>query len=333
MAENKSDALVTSAEAAFLTGLSAYFGFPVPPTFAKNVVAATSSLVVAALTVPTAWLEGVAVRLRADAEAKAKVAGGAVPIALETIAADQELGRRATMHLGGRMLREQTNREAVAKQTLEEIRVNPPREDATAAIDEDWLDMFARHAETKTNDEMRAYFARILAGEIRKPGSFSPATLEVLARLTPDLASLFQQFCNISATIGDDSEPCVLCAPYGAPGANALEPLGFSYSQICRLQDAGLVRSDFTSYKVFPSAFLAFVPLVLAGAPVPLVSDKPHDELQRELAGRGERQSCLNFSRAGEEIRQIVHMTPNTLYAAKFIEWAGKHGMRPKPSP
>jgi hypothetical protein len=114
--------------------------------------------------------------------------------------------------------------------------------------------MFARAAETKTNADVKVYFARVLAGEIRKPGSFAPATIEVLSRITPDIALLFQNLCGLVARV--QGAPMVLVGPFESPGANGLAPVGFNYVTLCRLQDAGLLRHDLGSHITAPPLVL-----------------------------------------------------------------------------
>jgi hypothetical protein len=75
------------------------------------------------------------------------------------------------------------NRLAATQLALEQINQNPGDSDAKSEIEDDWLNLFARMAEDKTSEELRQLFGKILAGEIRRPGSFSLRTLQLVSTL------------------------------------------------------------------------------------------------------------------------------------------------------
>jgi hypothetical protein len=56
---------------------------------------------------------------------------------------------------------------------------------AAETLDEDWLTGLQRHAENATSERLQQMFGRILAGEIRRPGSFSLFTLDLVSKLSP----------------------------------------------------------------------------------------------------------------------------------------------------
>lgn len=81
-------------------------------------------------------------------------------------------------------LKRQENREAIAIEAgglLDEV---PPPPD-TKGPSEDWLNVFSSYAEKATSARLRQHWANILAGEIRSPGSFSLATLQLFSILDP----------------------------------------------------------------------------------------------------------------------------------------------------
>ena len=56
-------------------------------------------------------------------------------------------------------------------------------------VDPDWLNHFGGYAEKATSEHVRDLWARVLGGEIRRPGSFSLATLRLLAELDRQMAA------------------------------------------------------------------------------------------------------------------------------------------------
>jgi hypothetical protein len=284
--------------------------------------------------VPVAWLKvavAAADERRALIEARMQFHAKAARVAAKRLGEEPGLADRAVEFYGERMLREQRTREEIIGQALADLKANPPQE-TERHVDEDWLEMFARHAETKTSTEVQTYFARVLAGEIRKPGTFSAETIDVLAKISPQAGQLFQRFCNLTAEI-PTLPPVVLTEPFGEPGSNALAPVGFGYDQICRLQDAGLVRTDLNSY--FTLAPLVLQRIVIGGKMLQfrMELEQPATEGAPTTIPRAllDHRQCrvLRLTVAGQELRRIVHMVPNDVYIAKFIEWAQQLKLTP----
>ncbi len=319
MGDDSDKLTVADGDAAAIAVVSTALGFPVPATIAKNVLQGMGALIAGSFDVGRAWLEGKAGDIRAETQARAALTARAVEIAAEKISEDPEFAVRATMNLGHRLLRQQKTREKIARDALEDLKHNRPTSDAPGPVDPDWFDLFARHSETKTNVDVQAYFAKVLSGEIRKPGSFAPETIEVLSRLSPGVAKLFQEFCALTMRV-PGAPPFVLAQPYGAPGTNALGPVGFFYSTICRLQDAGLVRPDVTT-------FYTLAPLNILGATVgnrplyPMLAIDFSKAPPPPSALAEQQMSALNLTQAGAEISSIVDIAVNEIYLAKVVEW------------
>jgi hypothetical protein len=88
------------------------------------------------------------------------------------------------------------NRAATTKAALEEMEANPSTADAPSEIDDDWLNFFARLSEDKSSEELQHLFGRILSGEIRKPGSFSLRTVQIMATISKQDAELLSNLLS-----------------------------------------------------------------------------------------------------------------------------------------
>ncbi len=327
VAKPASGGLEATEAIALAAAASAALGFPVPPTLARNVIASFGALVAATVAVPIAYLESWSQRVRTEASARDSFITLSVPLAAKALSENKEMTDRAMRFLGHRVLREQRSRETIAAGAIEDLKADPPKEDASSAIEEDWLHIFARHAETKTNADVQAYFSRVLAGEIRKPGSFSPETIEVLARITPEVGRLFQAVCGITADLPSGGA-WILWEPAGDPGANQMSSLGLSYDQISRLQDAGLIRQQMTDGAEFSPVMLSM--MRIGGVPVGL---RPEGNLSDPRLVNKRLFRSLRYTFAGAELRRIVNPTPNPAYVAMFVEWAKRFGLIPNSDP
>lgn len=73
---------------------------------------------------------------------------------------------------------------------------------ATDAPDDDWVARFFSSVQDVSSDQMQTLWGRILAGEIRKPGSYSLRTLDLVRNLSPDEAQLLT---SIAGTFEENS--------------------------------------------------------------------------------------------------------------------------------
>lgn len=92
----------------------------------------------------------------------------------------------------------QNNREFVAELTAEILDEDDGTGDSgeEPALDPDWLNVFASHAEKASGDSLRKMWARVLAGEIRKPGAVSLRTLQFASTLDLPTAKAIQAMAS-----------------------------------------------------------------------------------------------------------------------------------------
>ena len=113
-----------------------------------------------------------------------------------------------------------------------------------------WTTSYANAAQDISDDDMQELWARVLAGEVEKPGTTSVRTLSVLRELDQATARLFRRLCSMAITRrGHDGlvlDSFVL-SPGGNPGMNALERFGASFVDLSVLNEHGLI---FGSYEV-----------------------------------------------------------------------------------
>lgn len=101
------------------------------------------------------------------------------------------------------------------------------------------FDWFIRYYEASGNisdKEMQILWAKILAGEIEKPSSYSLRTLDVLRNISKEEAERFVKICNASIKI--ESKKYVIPADQ-----NYLSKNGIDYSDILMLEEIGLINS------------------------------------------------------------------------------------------
>lgn len=92
-------------------------------------------------------------------------------------------------------LRRQDNKDAIVREAIEELASAASHNEANpeVCLEEDWLNVFASYAEQATSDRLRNLWSQILAGEIRKPRSFSLSTLRLISELDAEIARAFER--------------------------------------------------------------------------------------------------------------------------------------------
>ena len=120
-----------------------------------------------------------------------------------------------------------------------------------AETDHDWTARFFRDAQDVSSEKMQAYWSRILAGEIREHGATSMRTLGILKDIDTDTAQLFTRFCSLAiylkshdGRILDGRVPSL----GGNAAQNSLLDYGFGFGELNRLNEFGLIISDYNSF-------------------------------------------------------------------------------------
>jgi Protein of unknown function (DUF2806) len=218
------------------------------------------------------------------------------------------------------MLREQRNREAVSSIAVKELAESGFTGAPNARpLSDDWLDMFARAAEKLSEENARLHFGKLLAAEIRSPGSFSPAALQILSVMGPEMAELFRALCAtvVSFPAITNELIFVLAEPFGRPGQNALAPFGLGYWNLLKLQSAGLIHTDLDAWRQFPMAVF-MTGACIGGVQIRPPAPEPPSPAALALMLR---MNVLNLTPPAAELREIVETMPHAGYVEGVISW------------
>lgn len=161
--------------------------------------------------------------------------------ALRLLQGQDELAKARLENFLRNEYRKQDNHLAVASYAMDDL-VNAPPSSPNASdteeapsvgeppsLDEDWMNLFSDYAARASSDRLREQWGRILAGEIRKPGTFSFTTLRVIAEMNGGLARAFQDLYRLSVEG---------CFPRPA------EIKGDFFDVVTQLQAVGLIQMD-----------------------------------------------------------------------------------------
>lgn len=187
------------------------------------------------------------------------------------------------------------NKAAAAQYAFEELANGPPLQEEVSDtdIDVDWLNFFSDIAAQKSNPEMQRLMGKILAGEIRKPGSFSPMTIQVLATLTPAVAQKFEQLCSVAVEIS--SVNSILLNVFPEFLTNGIPEIGFTYMDLLALRSHQLLASEAGSTWSMEPGATVFIPACERNFELNLMKTSSKQHIPVAL-----------FSQTGIELRRLV---------------------------
>jgi hypothetical protein len=210
-------------------------------------------------------------------------------------------------------------RARVLELAAREIMQAPAGADAVSFLDDDWMAFFKGKVDHLGTDEAKLFFGKVLAGEVKQPGSFSKRSLSILAEMGPRVGHLFDALCNIS-TVVSARHVRVVTLGVGDVGENSLQEFGLPFEALNHLIEAGLIFSEYNTF--------VDMPLAAAGRPFELGGDfyRLHvsDERKSELDTAEKCAAALGavpgvtLSAAGRELRAIVAKRTMHAYVEKL---------------
>ncbi len=309
-------------------------GTAIPAPVRRNFLKAFGQLCAAAIDMPLAYLTGIADERRAETTARVKLINLSAAQIAQQMKTDPEYARVAVQKFGHRVLREQVNLDMITQRAATEIHKDSDftgqssPENSRDPINDDWLNAFEIEARQKSTEEMQAYFGKVLAGEIKNPGSYSTRTIKILGSLDHNIAN---HFSNLSSMcISTDFQDIRVCSMGGDAGQNTLQEYGLNFATLNLLNEHGLVISDYNSWREhMPCVAIPdttnqtiCIPLSFQGQHwilVPISNDKRGKKLR--LHG-------VALTQAGKELTKIVKIAPIQNYFQELARFFKKEGFR-----
>ena len=200
---------------------------------------------------------------------------------------------------------EQFNMEEVTRKALSLV-----TEDASPAdMDTDWIKNFFAKCRGISDDDMQDLWARILAGEANRPGSFSRKTVNLMEDIAKDEADLFVRLCSFNWHFG----PVIF---------NLDEDIytrqGIDFMSLNQLANLGLVH--FTG-----------IPLQRTDLPAKFVMSYYNRQLELTFSGQGSRTlstGLVVYTQAGEQVSRICNAKPlNGFYEYASAKWEAENNV------
>lgn len=128
--------------------------------------------------------------------------------------------------------------------TMNELETEISENISEEKVDEDWITRFFNTIEDINNEHLQQLWAKILAGEIKQPNTYSLRTLELLKNLSFKEAELFSKIGNLSI------QNYTKTSTFIPSDKKMLEKLNINFSDILLLQDLNLIHPQELSFDI-----------------------------------------------------------------------------------
>lgn len=138
-------------------------------------------------------------RAAADRDAEASIIAAATKAFVARIETDSDLANSVLENRFKKDLASAVNHTAVLGEAAEQIAsggdgsANAPGPDVP--LSEQFLNRFGTYSAEASTDELRQRWGRVLAAEVRKPGTFSLKLLRIVDEIDASTATLFERIC------------------------------------------------------------------------------------------------------------------------------------------
>lgn len=214
---------------------------------------------------------------------------------------------RAITRLNHQEIRKQQNIESVIQQACD---IASSDSDLSliesGQVSEDWISRFFNSVEDISDSNMQHIWASILAGEIKRPTSYSFRTLEILRNLSVDEAYLFERYAQFALFAND---------VFIIKNDEIWNKYNLSYGDALLLDDCGLLSVRDTSY--------TFHPPLNPAIPNPLFNNK---KLIGIISNNSKevKVSCFTFTKSAKELFNLLKVNFNDDYTLDCIRYVQK---------
>lgn len=173
-------------------------------------------------------------------------------------------------------------------------------------VDDDWTTRFFDYAEDISNEEMQELWARILAGEVKKPNSYSLRTLELLRNLTKDEAQVFSKAANY--VLSSHNSPFI----FKGKKEEFLADFGLTFEDRLLLTEIGILQPESNISRRLPQNKEDSLIIFESGQYLIKVNKKAETPEYRI--------PIFRFSKIGIELLELITPTPNEGYLKEFTK-------------
>ncbi len=229
---------------------------------------------------------------------------------------ETDIEQRILMRVAYQQAKKQSNIEQVFQYAFNKL--ESEKDVTKEKPDSDWVTRFFDVSENISNDNMQILWGKILAGEIKKPGSYSLRTLELLKNINQQEAELFVKAGKIAITALDK-----VFIPNPDGGIYLEEKFGLSFLDFLSLREFGLLVTNDVQFELAASA---------EDTQSIFISGKTCIIINRSKNTPKQNLPCILFTKIGKELYQLIEHTSlaDPDYVKKFAGFWRREGIEIK---
>ena len=226
--------------------------------------------------------------------------------------------------------RKQQNIESVVMMSAEQL---GNEEVPNNEPDHDWTAHFFNHVQNISSTQMQVLWAKILSSEVRKPRSTSIRTIGILKDMDQEIAKLFEKYCSCCAHfgVGEYIQDARVISIGGNAGSNSLAAYGLEYTQLNRLNEYGLIISDYNSWRDYQSCIGVRAEIQNLVIKVPFQYQGKYWILEtsdNQVIGKEFKLHGVAMTAAGLQISRVVNIQENAKYTEDLLSFFTQKGVR-----
>jgi hypothetical protein len=225
---------------------------------------------------------------------------------------ESDIENRILMRVAYQQAKKQSNIESVVQYAADDLKSE--KEVAQEMPDSDWVTRFFNISEDVSSDQMQILWGKILAGEIKKPGSYSLRTLDVLKNITQQEAELFVRVCKIAFYCSG-----IVFIPKLEGEIYLKEKFGLSFADFLFLQEIGLLAPGENLGFTVETAEENTQAIFLTGTSCVVVY-RPKGTPRQNI-------DAIFFTEIGKQLYQVIEQSPaDAGYIERFARlWRGEN--------
>ena len=199
--------------------------------------------------------------------------------------------------------------------------------------DHDLIARFFNDVQDVSSEEIQKLWAKVLSGEVERPGSTSIQSLGILRNLDQNTAHLFTQLCSACVFVSQDGKAIMdarVPSLGGDAGNNSLKAYGLNFDALNVLNEHGLIISDYNSWYDCRASIglssnnesqLIRTPFQFQGRYWVLTPKKSH------AVGKIFKLHGVALTRVGRQLSRIVDSEPMNEYVQALLKFFETRGL------
>ena len=227
----------------------------------------------------------------------------------QTMLPEATLDQRVISRMAYQEAKKQANIEQITQHAAEELRdeqkINSERPNS------DWITRFFSIAEDITTDQMQLLWGKVLAGEVKRPGSYSLLALVLLKNITQQEAEIFVKVGQISfMSFASDKKAFVLDPDNGT---YLKEHFGLSFTDFLQLREIDLLVANNLEFSLQPVE--QDTQTIFTCGKTCLLINRPKSTPRKAI-------TVIVFTEIGRQLLQLVERKPaDPNYIKKFASF------------